>query len=156
MQLESRQGRATLDRVRAGRTGWYIRIALYGAVLVGVLLAIHGMRARIPQAFGLTPITVKALSVTYLSPDLSVRDSATTTRDISVAVRIVGRDSLGADVRLSQFTLVAGSERPRPFASDLLFGESGALHVARGDTILGVLLFTVPADATPDELWWNP
>ena len=150
MQLDSRQ-------IRTGRAGWYIRVALYAAVLVAVLLAMRGLRAKIPMAFGLTPIAVKVLSVAYIDPYAKrTQDSAQTTRDVSVAVRIVGRDSLGADVRLDQFTLEAGSERVRPFASDLLFADSGTLTVARGDTIVGVLIFTVPADVAPKELWWNP
>ena len=149
--------RISSGRTPAGRSrvAWYVRIGVYLGVLVLVAYLVNGMRGRIPQAFGLTPIRVKVLSVRMVPVGSDRAGSGLT--DVSVAVRIVGQDSLYEDVCLGQFFLIAAEgTRYRPYASSFLFGVDGALTIARNDTLTGELLFALPANEQAKELWWEP
>ncbi len=132
-----------------------VRIALYAAILVATYFLVTDLRGRIPMAFGLTPIEVRALSVATTE---YVADSAGTNMvDMRVTVEIVARDTMAGGLQLRQFHLIgADGRRFRPYASSLLFGVDGKLHLAPGDTLLGTLLFALPADEEPEELWWEP
>ena len=138
-----------------GKLRWYLRIVIYAVALVAVVLVMNALRGQIPQAFGLTPIRVDALSVARISPD-SLDASSSRQIDYAVTVRIVGRDSVTTPVRLDQFRVDTDAGRFQPYASDVLFDSTGILHVARGDTIVGVLVFSLPERAEPKQLWWNP
>ena len=138
------------------KASWYFRIVLYLAVLIVTALLVNGLRGRIPMAFGLTPIQVKALSVVRL-PYESSGAAGGSLADVSVNVRIVGNDSLPDGVTLTQFHLTTKNDaRYSPYASTFLFGPDGRLRITPGDTLYGALLFSVPADETPEELWWRP
>jgi len=140
---------------RRGKLRWYLRLIIYGVVLVAVVLIMNTLRGQIPQAFGLTPIRVDALSVARISPD-SLDTSSRREVDYAVTVRIVGRDSVMTPVQLDQFRVDTDAGRFQPYASDLLFDSTGILSVVEGDTIIGVLVFSLPDRAEPKQLWWNP
>jgi len=147
-------GKARRERGVA-RLSWYIRIGLYLAILLIMAYVVNSLRGRIPMAFGLTPIQVKALSVSRMPYGRS--DSSSAMADVSVAVRIVGNDSVPGGIALGQFRLITKTQRRyEPYASTFLLDSTGRLRVARGDTLYGALIFTVPKDETPGELWWQP
>ena len=130
---------------------WYARVGLYIGVLGIIVYLMHITRGKIPQAFGLTPISVQVLSVD------STPAGDAGQADVAVAVRIVGQDSIYRDVRLRQFRVETESgDVYRPYASDLLFDETGKLTIAKGDTLRGTLLFLIRETDTPLELWWEP
>jgi hypothetical protein len=134
--------------------GWYVRLILYIVVLVAVLLSMRMMRGRIPQAFGLTPIRVEAISVSKISNDVNMSLDGET--DYSVSVRIVGSDTVVTPILLGQFLLETAEGQYTAFASDLIFARGGTLDVAPGDTLFGALIYSIPNDENPEELWWRP
>ena len=133
--------------------GWYIRLVLYIAVLIAVVVAMNSLRGQIPQAFGLTPVRVDVLAV----HEVPVVDPRSPERDYSVTVRIVGRKTPPAPLTLDQFELQTGRKTTyRPYASEIVFADAGTLRVAEADTIVGVMVFTILAGEEPRELWWRP
>ena len=133
---------------------WYIRLTAYLIGLLVVAYLVSNLRGRIPQAFGLTPIRVHALSV-RATPVNDGTGAAMT--DVSVGVRVVGWDSVYSGLALSQFRLRTDEgTNHQPYASDLLFDSTGTLTIHRGDTLTGELLFLIPSDESPKQLWWEP
>jgi len=147
-------GKRTTTGSTRSKVVWYLRIGLYLVLLLVAAYVANRMRGRIPMAFGLTPIRVEALSVARVPYDAS---DARSQGDVSVTVRIVGRDTVRGGISLAQFRLITKrSRRYEPYASTLLFDSDGRLHIAPGDTAIGVLLFSLPGDEEPDQLWWEP
>lgn len=143
-------------RYRGVRFTWYLRIGLYLAVLIAMAIILDSLRGRIPMAFGLTPIQVKALSVERV-PYGGGDSAGVGMTDVSVSIRIVGNDPLPDGVALSQFRLVAkGNSSYEPYASTFLFDSTGKLRIAPGDTLFGALVFALPSDERPAKLWWRP
>ena len=139
-------GRTTRSKVT-----WYVRIILYLGLLGLIVYLMNITRGNIPQAFGLTPISVNVLSLQ------SAPAGDSEMADVAVRVRIVGQDSIYRNVRLRQFRVETRSgDVYRPYASDLLFDETGALTLSRGDTLTATLLFLIPASDLAEELWWEP
>jgi len=133
---------------------WWIRLTLYLAFLLATAYAVTSLRGRIPMAFGLTPIRVYATSVSVTQ--LPTNGEAPLA-DVGVAVRIIGSRPVPDGVRLNQFELRTDDGTPhRPYASSFVFGPDGTMDIAPGDTLTGVLMFTLPFEADPKELWWQP
>ena len=138
---------------RRSKRSWYIRIALYAAFLGLVFYLVNGMRGYIPQAFGLTPIRVKVLSLS----ELPFTDSTRPMRDYGVSIRITAQDSIYRNLRMNQFRLLTKDGHDyRPVGSTLVFGLDGTLTIARTDTLRGVLIFSLPVSEKPEEFWWEP
>lgn len=131
---------------------WYARVGAYLAFLLLTAYALNSLRGRLPQALGLTPIRVTVLSVERIGAVSGVGNST-----VSVTVRIVGRKDPPVRVTMQQFQMKSkGGTSFRPYASSFPFDSSGALSVARAETLDGVFLFNIPTRETPGELWWNP
>jgi hypothetical protein len=133
---------------------WYVRIGLYLALLLVTAYALQKLRGKIPQAFGMTPIRVRALSVERIPGSMPADPTKVA---ICVTVRIIGHKDPPVLVYLRQFQLKAASGNAfRPYASSLPFDSLASLHVARAETLDGVFLFNIPAEEQPQQLWWNP
>jgi hypothetical protein len=158
-----RPGEKLNERSRSvPRAGTVVRIVLYSLVLIATYFVVTGLRGRIPMAFGLTPIGVRAVAMAISeyeagAPMPGVAATTMSLVDVRVTVEIVGRDSLPDGLRLGQFRLTSDADgRYQPYASSLLFGVDGRRPIAPGDTLRGDLLFSLPRNERPDQLWWEP
>ena len=140
------------DRAQRKRVFWYVRIAAYLLFLGATLLMVNGLRGRIPMMFGVTPVRIDPLTVRRIA-----RPGRSDTVDVSVTVRVVGRDTIPGGLALGQFRLRGDDDREyMPFATSFPFEQAGGFQVAKGDTVIGGLYFALPAKVEPRELWWRP